>query len=414
MAVIRAFKGFRPVKEMVKEVASPPYDVVNSEEAREMVTGKPYSFLHVVKSEVDLPPEVDNYDEQVYLKAKENLDKLIKEKIMVEDERPSLYLYQQQMGDHIQTGILACASVEDYMNDVIKKHELTRAVKENDRIKHVDTLNANTGPVFLTYPAVPDIDKVVRELVKSEPEYDFEADDKIIHRLWVINDKHVTRFIENEFAKIPVLYVADGHHRSASAAKVGAMRKAANRNHTGNEEYNFFLAVLFPHNQLQILDYNRVVKDLNGLSKEEFLQKVSERFDIEKIADNSAYKPDYIHRFGMYLQGQWYKMTAREGTFDPNDPVRSLDVDILQNILLTPVLNITDPRKDERIDFVGGIRGLEELERRVNKGEAIAFALYPTSVEELMSIADSGKIMPPKSTWFEPKLRSGLVVHFLS
>lgn len=414
MAVIKPFKGYRPTKEMVKEVASPPYDVVNTQEARDLVKGKPHSFLHVVRSEVDLPEDTNPYGEQVYVKAKENLDRLVKEKILVEDSKPSVYLYQQQMGDHKQIGILACASVEDYMNDVIKKHELTRAAKEKDRIKHVDTLNANTGPVFLTYPAVPEIDNLIDELIKEDPEYHFEADDGIIHSLWVVSDKHAIEFFREEFAKLPALYVADGHHRSASAAKVGAMRKEANPNHTGDEEYNYFLAVFFPHSQLKILDYNRVVKDISGMSDEDFLAKVRERFDAEPTENNQAYKPASIHHFGMYLHGKWYKMTPKPNSYDINDPVQSLDVAILQNNLLTPILDITDPRKDERIDFVGGIRGLKELERRVDQGEAVAFAIFPTSVEELMSIADSGKTMPPKSTWFEPKLRSGLVIHFLS
>ncbi len=414
MAVIKPFKGYRPTKKMVKEVASPPYDVVNTKEARDLVKGKPYSFLHVVRSEVDLPEDVDSYDDRVYAKAKENLDRLVDDKIMVEDENPSIYLYQQQMDDHKQIGILACASVEDYLNDVIKKHELTRAAKEKDRIKHVDTLNANTGPVFLTYPAAPEIDNLIDELVKEDPEYHFEADDGIIHTLWMVNDSHAIKFFTEEFANMPALYVADGHHRTASAAKVGTIRKEANPNHTGDEEYNYFLAVFFPHDQLKILDYNRVVKELNGLSDEDFLAKVKENFAVEATGNNETYHPAKIHTFGMYLRGKWYKMTPKPNTYDVNDPVQSLDVAILQNNLLTPVLNITDPRQDERIDFVGGIRGLKELEKRVDEGEAVAFALYPTSIEELMSIADSGEIMPPKSTWFEPKLRSGLVVHFLS
>jgi len=414
MSIIRPFKGFRPRKDMVKEVASPPYDVVNTEESRELVKGKPYSFLHVVRSEVDLPEEIDPYDPQVYQKAKENLQKLISDNILVEDSKPSLYLYQQQMGDHKQIGILACAAVEDYMNDVIKKHELTRADKEKDRIRHVDTLNANTGPVFLTYPAVEGIDRLIEELIKKEPDFHFEADDKVIHTLWQVDDPETIEYFVKEFSMVPTLYVADGHHRSASAAKVGAIRKEANPDHTGDEEYNFFLAVFFPHNQLKIMDYNRVVKDLGDMTEEEFLEKVQSNFDIELVNDSKSYKPEVKHRIGMYMKNRWYILTPKIGTFDENDPVQSLDVAILQSNLLTPILNITDPRKDNRIDFVGGIRGIGELEKRVNKGEAVAFALYPTDVEDLMSIADSGKIMPPKSTWFEPKLRSGLVVHFLS
>ncbi len=413
MAVIRPFKGFRPRKDMVKEVASPPYDVVNTREARELVKGKPYSFLHVVRSEVDLPLEIDPYDEQVYQKGKDNLQKLVSEKILIEDVKPSIYLYQQQMGEHKQIGIVACASVEDYVNDVIKKHEHTRAAKENDRIKHVDTLNANTGPVFLTYPAYNEIDSIISNLADTAPVYNFVADDNVVHTMWTVSDPEVINKIIDTFKQIPTLYVADGHHRSASAAKVGASRKAANPNHTGNEEYNFFLAVFFPHNQLKIMDYNRVVKDLGELTEEEFIVRIGEKFELTPVKDNLAYKPENKHCFGMYLKGQWYKMVPKKGTYDPEDPVKSLDVAILQDNLLTPVLNIIDPRKDERIDFVGGIRGLSELEKRVEEGEAVAFALYPTSIEDLMSIADSGAVMPPKSTWFEPKLRSGLIVHFL-
>ncbi len=414
MAVIRAFKGFRPRKDMVDKVASPPYDVVNSEEAREIAKGKPYSFLHVVKSEIDLPEDTDPYSDIVYQKARENLHKMIDQGILVEDQEPSLYLYQQQMGDHKQIGIVACASIEDYEKDIIKKHELTRADKENDRIRHVDTLNANTGPVFLTYPAVPEIDNLIAELIKKEPEYHFQTDDSVYHTLWHISDKEVIDFFTKQFAQIPVLYVADGHHRSASAFKVGQMRKAANPNHTGNEEYNFFLAVLFPGEQLQIMDYNRVVKDLNGLTEEEFLQRVGEKFHIEGMPLNTQYKPEKKHTMGMFLAGKWYKLSPKEGTYFPNDPVKSLDVAILMDNLLSPVLGIGDPRKDKRIDFVGGIRGLKELEKRVNSGEAVAFAMYPTSVQDLMEIADSGAIMPPKSTWFEPKLKSGMIIHFLT
>lgn len=414
MAIIRAFKGFRPRKDLVAKVASPPYDVVNSEEAREIAQGNPYSFLHVVKSEIDLPEDIDHYSDQVYQKASENLQKMITEGILVEDQEPSLYLYQQQMGDHKQIGIVACASIEDYEKDIIKKHELTRADKENDRIRHVDTTNANTGPVFLTYPADPQIDAEIAQLSKSEPEYHFQTDDSVYHTLWHISDRKVSDFFIAKFTRIPVLYVADGHHRSASAFKVGKKRREANPDHTGNEEYNFFLAVLFPGEQLQIMDYNRIVKDLNGLTGEEFLQRVGAKFEIQEMPAGRHFKPEKKHSIGMYFAGKWYQITPKEGTYTPNDPVRSLDVAILMDNLLSPVLGIGDPRTDKRIDFVGGIRGLQELEKRVNKGEAVAFAMYPTSVQDLMDIADSGAIMPPKSTWFEPKLKSGLVIHFLS
>ena len=414
MAIIRAFKGFRPRKDLVAKVASPPYDVVNSEEAREIAQGNPYSFLHVVKSEIDLPEDIDHYSDQVYQKASENLQKMITEGILVEDQEPSLYLYQQQMGDHKQIGIVACASIEDYEKDIIKKHELTRADKENDRIRHVDTTNANTGPVFLTYPADPQIDAEIAQLSKNEPEYHFQTDDSVYHTLWHISDRKVSDFFIAKFTRIPVLYVADGHHRSASAFKVGKKRREANPDHTGNEEYNFFLAVLFPGEQLQIMDYNRIVKDLNGLTAEKFLQRVGAKFEIQEMPAGRQYKPEKKHSIGMYLAGKWYQITPKEGTYTPNDPVKSLDVAILMDNLLSPVLGIGDPRTDKRIDFVGGIRGLQELEKRVNKGEAVAFAMYPTSVQDLIDIADSGAIMPPKSTWFEPKLKSGLVIHFLS
>ncbi|MBW6515283.1 MAG: DUF1015 family protein [Candidatus Cloacimonetes bacterium] len=414
MALIRAFKGFRPRKDMVEKVASPPYDVINSEEARELAKGNPYSFLHVVKSEIDLPEDTDHYSDLVYQTAKENLHNMINQGIFVEDKEPSLYLYQQQMGDHKQIGLVACASIDDYEKDIIKKHELTRADKEQDRIKHVDTLNANTGPVFLTYPADPEIDNTVSRLITQEPEYHFQTDDSVYHTLWHISDPQVIDFFVSKFAHIPALYVADGHHRSASAYKVGQIRKAANPNHTGNEEYNFFLSVLFPGEQLKILDYNRVVKDLNGLTNEQFLQRVKEQFVVDEMPTGTQYKPNSKHTIGMYLAGSWYKLTPKEGTYQPNDPVKSLDVAILMDNLLSPVLGIGDPRKDKRIDFVGGIRGLKELEKRVNQGEAVAFAMYPTSVQDLIEIADSGAIMPPKSTWFEPKLKSGMVIHFLS
>jgi uncharacterized protein (DUF1015 family) len=414
MAIIRSFYGFRPRKDMVAKVASHPYDVVNTVEARELVKGRPHSFLHVVRSEVDLPVDVHPYDDKVYAKAKENLENMISSGIMVKDDKPSLYLYQQQMGDHKQTGIVACASIEDYENDVIKKHELTRAEKENDRAKHVEVLNANTGPVFLTYPAVTGIDKLVSELIKAEPEFDFQVeDDGTFHRLWPITNPDHIDFLIEEFAKMPTLYVADGHHRSASAFRVGKKRREANPNHTGNEEYNFFLSVIFPGNQLKIMDYNRVVLDLNGLSQEEFIKQISEKFTVEKQPVNTIFRPQEKHTFGMYLPDGWYKLVAKSGTFDANDFVKALDVSNLQDNLLSPILAIGDPRKDNRIDFVGGIRGLEELEKRVKQGDAVAFALYPTSVDDLMHIADTGTIMPPKSTWFEPKLKSGLVIHFL-
>ncbi len=411
MAKIKAFKGVRPAIDKVKEVASPPYDVLNSAEARIEVTNNPFSFLHVVKPEVDLPEEINLYDEAVYQKGKENLYGLIEKKVLIQDEKPYLYLYQQIMGDVKQIGLVACASIEDYENDIIKKHEHTRANKEADRIKHVDTLNANTGPVFLTYKARNDMNKLVDEITKTQPVYDFASEDQIQHTFWLIEKEEDITSITEIFADIDFLYVADGHHRSASGTKIGQKRRALNPNHTGEEEYNYFLSVIFPHNQLYIMDYNRVVKDLNGLSKKDFLKAVEEKFVVEQ--KNTEYKPEALHDFGMYFDGNWYKITAKADSYPIEDPVNSLDVAILQNNLLHPILSIGDPRKDERIDFVGGIRGLEELSKRVDAGEAVAFAMHATSIEELMTIADAGKVMPPKSTWFEPKLRSGIIVHLL-
>lgn len=413
MAKVKAFRGVRPAADKIKAVASPPYDVLNSDEAREVVKDKPFSFLHVVKPEVDLPKEIDHYDEAVYQKGKENLYKFIKDGVLIQDEKPCYYLYRLIMGNIDEIGLVAATSIEDYENDIIKKHEHTRADKEADRIKHVATLNANTGPVFLTYRARQDMNELVAELVKNAPLYDFTADDGIKHILWKIDQEDVITKITKIFQKIDFLYVADGHHRSASGTAVGQRRRAANPNHTGEEEYNFFLGVIFPHDQLYIMDYNRIVQDLNGLSNEDFLAKIEEKFEVVKYCCSDPCKPVSLHTFGMYFSGQWYKLTAKNGSFPADDPVKSLDVSILQENLLHPILGIGDPRKDDRIDFVGGIRGLKELSKRVDAGEAVAFAMFPTSIEQLMTIADAGKIMPPKSTWFEPKLRSGVIVHLL-
>jgi len=411
MAKIKAFKGVRPSPEYFGEVVSPPYDVLNSEEARQQVKGKPYSFLHVVKPEVDLPADLDIYDDKVYQKGRENLYKLIKDDILIQDDKPCYYLYKLIMDRVNQTGLVAAASIEDYENDIIKKHEHTRAVKEADRIKHVDTLNANTGPVFLTYPKRTDMNELVAKLTQDTPLYEYETEDEIKHIIWKIDQEEIVNKITEIFANIKYLYVADGHHRSASATKVGQQRRAANPDHTGDEEYNYFLSVIFPANQLYIMDYNRVVKDLNGLSESEFIQLVEKEFVVEEQL--TEYYPDGQHHFGMYIGGTWYKLTAKHGSFPEADPVLSLDVSVLQNNLLSPILGIGDPRHDNRIDFVGGIRGLKELSRRVDTGEAVAFSMFPTSINQLMTIADAGKVMPPKSTWFEPKLRSGVVVHLL-
>jgi len=414
MVKIKGLKAYRPKAELCEKIASRPYDVLNSQEAREEAKGNPYSFLHVVKSEIDLPEDIDHYDERVYQKAAENLDQMKKEGWLIQEDQEALYLYRQVMNGHEQYGLVVDASVQDYLDKKIKIHELTREKKEKDRIKHVKTTNANTGPVFLTYRAKDAIDKMVEQVAEGAPVYDFTAEDGVRHTVWTIKDKELIVQFINQFAKIPYTYVADGHHRSKSAAMVGQMRKKENPNHTGDEEYNWFLAVLFPHDQLQILDYNRVVRDLKGLSKNEFIEKLQNKFTITKVDGREQAKPVIKHVFGMYLEGEWYQLEAHQDSFDESDPVERLDVSILQNNLLTPVLDIGNPRKDTRIDFVGGIRGLSELEKRVNSGEMeAAFALYPTSIEELMDIADAEKLMPPKSTWFEPKLRSGLIVHDL-
>lgn len=413
MAIVRPFKGIRPTKELVDKVAALPYDVMDSNEAREMVKGNPYSFLHVDKAEIDLDPSINQYDKVVYEKARKTLDKMREDGTYIQDENPKMYIYRQVMNGKAQTGIVGCTSIDDYMNNIIKKHEKTRAEKEQDRVNHVDHCNANTGPIFLTYRNVAEIDEIVAKWTAKEPEYNFVAEDGISHIVWVIDcDKDINR-LKELFAKVDYLYIADGHHRAASAVRVGKMRREANPNYTGEEEFNFFLAVIFPANELYVMDYNRVVQDLNGNSSEEFMKKVAEKFEIEEYKGEGQYRPEAKGNFGMFLDEKWYKLTAKAGTFDANDPVASLDVSILQENLLDPILNIGDPRTSDRIDFIGGIRGLGELERRVHEGMKVAFSMYPTSIEELMGIADAGKIMPPKSTWFEPKLRSGIFVHEL-
>lgn len=413
MSDVRPFRGLRPTKELAKEIASPPYDVLSSDEAREIAKDKPLSFLHVGKPEIDLPPDIDIYSPEVYEKGKENFRRFIENGYLVQDPKPYYYLYRQIMGEHSQIGLVAGASIEEYDRDLIKKHELTRKVKEDDRTRHIDILNSQTGPVFLTYRRSNEIDEIVSREAQKEPDIDFVADDGIQHTLWVVREPETINEIMTAFKKVPALYVADGHHRSASASRVQKLRKEKNPNHTGNEEYNYFLAVIFPDNQLKILDYNRVVKDLNGRTKEAFLEEVSQKFDLVSVG-KEQYKPKKQLEFGMFLDGEWFKLNAKEGSFDSDDPVAVLDVSILLNNLLDPVLGIKDPRTDERIDFIGGIRGLGELEKRVNSGKwAVAFAMFPTTVDQLMAIADAGKMMPPKSTWFEPKLRDAMVIHML-
>ncbi len=413
MAVLKAFKGIRPIKYKAKDIASKPYDVLNKEEAREEAKGNELSFLHVVKPEIDLSDDVDPYSPEVYKKGKENFDKLKDEDILFQDDDKYLYIYAQTMEGKTQYGIVGCASVEDYMNNVIKKHELTRPDKEEDRKNHVRISKLNYEPVFFTYPAVDEIDEIVAEIVKKEPEYDFTTNDGVGHHFWVIRDQKVIKKIIELFNQISSTYVADGHHRTAAAALIGNELKENNPNHTVKEEYNYFLAVHFPDDQLTIIDYNRVVKDLNGLSEEDFLEKLNKSFIIENKGEQ-IYKPKELHEFSIYLNGEWYSMIAKEGTYDDNDPIGVLDVTILNNQVLKPVLGIEDLRRSKRIDFVGGIRGLGELKKRVDSGEMkVAFALYPVTMDQLINIADTGNIMPPKTTWFEPKLRSGLIMHSL-
>ena len=414
MAVVKPFKGFRPRKELVHLIASRPYDVLSSEEAREEVKENTNSFLHVVKPEVDLPEDVDHYSSEVYKKGKQNLEKLISDGIFFQDALPSYYIYAQTLWGKTQYGIVGCASVSDYLDGIIRKHELTRPDKEEDRKNHIRVTNFNAEPVFFAFPDNAELNMITYETIKKRPEYDFKAPDGVGHQLWAINDTATVSRIESIFKEqVPFTYVADGHHRTAAAAHVGEERKLNNPRHTGNEEYNFFLAVHFPAGQLTIIDYNRVVRDLNGNSKETFLEKLGKSFEIRKVG-KEIYKPSKLHEFSLYLGEEWYCLNAKESTYDDNDPIGCLDVTVLSNNVLAPLLDITDLRKSTRIDFVGGIRGLGELKKRVDSGEMVAaFALYPVTMQQLINIADSGNIMPPKTTWFEPKLRSGLVIHCL-
>ena len=415
MAIIKPFKGIRPPKDIAQDVSSLPYDVMNSQEAAQMAKGKPNSLLHITRAEIDLPEDVDIHSEAVYNKAVENFETFKQNKWLVQDEKPHYYIYAQTMDGRTQYGIVGAAAAQDYFDGVIKKHELTRPDKEEDRMVLTRYLNANIEPVFFSYKAVPEIDAIVEKIVKNnEPEYDFTSEDGFGHHFWVVKEDADNQALEQLFAeKVPYTYVADGHHRTAAAARIMEEKKAQNPNHTGKESYNYFMAVHFPDNQLKIIDYNRVVNDLNGYTKEEFVARLVENFEIEKIGKN-IYKPSKLHEFSMYLDGEWYKLTAKSGTYDDNDPIDQLDVTILSKMILDPVLDIKDLRTSKRIDFIGGIRGLGELEKRVDSGNfAVAFALYPVSMQQLINIADTGNIMPPKTTWFEPKLRSGLVIHQL-
>jgi uncharacterized protein (DUF1015 family) len=408
MSIVKPFRGLRPPKDLVLKVACPPYDVVNTEEARKYAAGNPLSFFHVSKPEIDFPAPHDEHADDVYDQGKENLARLRRDGVLKLDPTPCHYVYRQKMGAHVQTGLCTCASVDEYQTARILKHELTRKDKEDDRTRHIDELGGNDEPVFFLYTARKSIDALMAEITAGPPEYDFTTDDGISHTFWVVADERRRDAISKEFLAVDKMYVADGHHRSAAASRTREARKARNPGHTGGEEYNYFLAVIFPHDQMQIMDYNRVLLTLGALGNEAFLGKLREKFDV---APGKAEKPTAVHEFGLYLGGAWYRLRAKDGTYDPKDPISVLDVSILQRNVLHPILGIEDPRTDKRLDFVGGIRGIPELERRVREGAAAAVALHPTTVAQLMAIADAGQIMPPKSTWFEPKLRSGLVLH---
>jgi len=414
MAIIKPFKGIRPKKELVEKIASRPYDVLNSEEARAEAAGNEMSLYHIIKPEIDFPVGTDEHDEKVYRKAAENFEMFQKNGWLVQDSKENYYVYAQTMNGKTQYGLVVCAYVDDYMTGKIKKHELTRKDKEEDRMKHVRVNNANVEPVFFAYPHNNELDAIVKEVTKGKPEYDFVAElDGFRHTFWLIEDEAKIKRITEIFATIPSLYIADGHHRSAAAALVGDEKRRQNPAHKGNEEYNYFMAVCFPDDQLTIIDYNRVVKDLNGLTDEQFIEKLKKNFDVE-LKGKDIYKPSKLHNFSMYLSGNWYSLTAKAGTYDDKDPIGVLDVTVSSNLILDEILGIKDLRTDKRIDFVGGIRGLGELKRRVDSGEMrVAFALYPVSMQQLIDIADTNNIMPPKTTWFEPKLRSGLVIHKL-
>jgi uncharacterized protein (DUF1015 family) len=413
MSLIKPFRALRPVAGRADEVVAPPYDVVDRAEAKALAQDRPWSFLHISRPEIDLPDQVDPYDPAVYAKGRENLDRMIAEGVLARDDSPCYYAYRLTMGGHVQTGLVATASVEAYDRGRIKRHEFTRPVKEDDRVRQIEALNAQTGPVFLVYPANPAVDDTLREVSGREPEVDVTAArDGVRHQIWKIDDRDIIDILTAAFETMPAIYVADGHHRSAAGSRVGNARRQANPQHSGAEGYNHFLSVIFPHDQMQILDYNRVVRDLNAQSKSDFLAAVGAAFDLEVSAE--PVRPAHSGEFGMYLDGQWYRLRIHEERIPANDPVARLDVSLLQDNLIEPLLGIADPRRDERIDFVGGIRGLAALAQRVDCGDwAVAFALYPTTMQALMDVADAGEVMPPKSTWFEPKLADGLVSHVL-
>lgn len=413
MAIIRPFKAYRPVKEHVKDIAALPYDVMSSKEARGMVKNNKYSFLHVDRAEVNLDESVGEYDKVVYDTAKKVLENMIEEGLYIQEKAPAIYIYQQIMDGRGQKGIVCCTSVDDYINNIIKKHERTRLLKEIDRVNHVDICNANTGPIFLTYRNNNEISSIVEEWTKKEPVYDFISEDGNGHRVWIIDDNIVIEKLIKLFKSIKYLYIADGHHRSASAVKVALKRRKQLGKYTGNEEFNYFLSIIYPDTELKVFDYNRTVKDLNGLSEEEFFSRVEESFYLSKSESNKPVTPKKKHEFGMYMNKQWFILRAKDGSFDESNPIDSLDVSILQNNLLNPILGISDPTKSERIEFIGGIRGLKELENRADTDMKVSFSMYATTIDDIMNVADSGKTMPPKSTWFEPKPRSGIFIHKL-
>lgn len=412
MSLIRPFTGLRPVAGRAADVAAPPYDVLNTAEARQRVKDRQWSFLHISKPEIDLAEGTDPYTDEVYAKGAENLQSMIDEGVLARDEQPSYYFYRLIMGEHEQTGLVAVASVPDYDTNRIRKHEFTRPDKEDDRVRNIDALNAQTGPVFLTYKHSAVVDEIAAQVTQTTPDVDITADDGVKHTLWAVNDAGMVDKLTATFDSMDCLYIADGHHRSAAASRICEARKKTNASHNGDESYNYFLSVIFPDNQMKILDYNRVITDLNGLDAESLLAKIAESFDIEM--KDKPVSPTKNGEFGMYLEGNWYQLNIHDDRIPADDPVASLDVSLLADQLIEPLLGVSDPRRDKRIDFVGGIRGLEELERRVNSGEmAVAFSLYPTRIDQLMAVADSGNVMPPKSTWFEPKLADGLVSHVL-
>ncbi len=413
MAKVKPFKGVRPPKELVEQVVSRPYDVLNSEEARREAEGNPKSLYHIIKPEIDFEPGTDEHDPKVYEKAVENFHKFQENGWLVQDDKENYYIYAQTMDGRTQYGFVVAAWVNDYMEGRIKKHELTRRDKEEDRMKHVRVNNANIEPVFFAFPDNEKLEQIIRDVTAGKPEYDFVTDDGFGHTLWLIEDPATIATITEEFDKIPNLYIADGHHRSAAAALVGAEKAKNNPNHRGDEEYNYFMAVAFPASHLKIIDYNRVVRDLNGLTPQQFLDKIAENFEVKDMG-TEIYHPSGLHNFSLYLDGRWYSLTAKPGTYNDQDPIGVLDVTVSSDLILRDILGITDLRSDKRIDFVGGIRGLGELKRRVDSGEMkMALALYPVTMDQLINIADTGNIMPPKTTWFEPKLRSGLIIHKL-